>query len=547
MRKATFIVLLGAGIILSLAGCQKGPERSQTANLVKFKATSAAPLTRAAYATGSDAVVGGVQRIDWKAGDQVLVWSDKALNQLSPAKKQYTYAVGTITTTGAKSIATAYDDASQGLTWTEGVSTFKFAAYSKQGISEDAWDADGNPTALTASVPAEQTVTFTDGYGLSGMDMFLIANPLSVAANTEVDLQFEPYFTAFEINVASTDEIKIKGVTLRSEARTNGANTFGPSTMNGSFTAFMSLADANPAWVVTVPETTVDNAKVATTFATPIELTKASEDAAKTNEARFVLFATPNDITSLTMDFLIENAAGNEEHRRVTLAYAKAEGEHAAGDPVTFAARKKHKITGLTLAPINKDVELILKVMPWEDETGTVTYGTEAIANAVALEYASGAGVNSGGSRRRENYFAEAYDPGTGETPATDANPIVAYFSVFAPYETTTTGEGESAVTTVTTKWKITVTGATDKMDVNISSPIPSPTSGITKTVNNDGSIVLSGPTGTRVEFKVSRKAAVTASDQIQLNFGVVMSDGREFSINSEVTRANALTIRGAQ
>ncbi len=536
MRKATFIVLLGAGIILSLAGCQKGPERSQTANLVKFKATSAAPLTRAAYATGSDAVVGIVQRIDWKAGDQVLVWSDEALNQLSPAKKQYTYAVGTITTTGAKSIATAYDDASQGLTWTEGVSTFKFAAYSKQGISETATDADGNPTTLTASVPATQTVTFTEGYGLSGMDMFLIANPLSVAANTEVDLQFEPYFTAFEINVASTDEIKIKGVTLRSEARTNGANTFGPSTMNGSFTASMSLADATPAWTVTVPDATETNAQVATTFATPIELTKAQASDTKTNEARFVLFATPNDITSLTMDFLIENAAGNEEHRRATLAYAKAEGEHAAGDPVTFAARKKHKITGLTLAPINKDVELILKVMPWEDVDGSMTYGTEAVANAVALEYASGAGLTTTGARRQNNWFKEAYDPGTGETPAVDANPIVAYFSVFAPYETSNGA--------VTTKWKITVTGATNKMDVNISSP----TSGTTKTVSEeDGSIVLSGPTGGRVEFKVSRKTAVTASDQIQLNFGVVMSDGREFSINSEVTRANALTIRGAQ
>lgn len=529
MRKATFIVLLGAGIILSLAGCQKGPERSQTANLVKFKATSAAPLTRAAYATGSDAVVGGVQRIDWKAGDQVLVWSDEALNQLSPAKKQYTYAVGTITKNGAKSIATAYDDASQGLTWTEGVSTFKFAAYSKQGISEAAWDADGNPTALTATVPDEQTVTFTDGYGLSGMDMFLIANPLKVAANTEVDLQFEPYFTAFEINVASTDEIKIKGVTLRSEARTNGANTFGPSTMNGSFTASMSLADANPAWVVTVPETTETNAhQVATTFATPIALTKASEEAAKTNEARFVLFATPNDITSLTMDFLIENAAGNEEHRRASLSYKEGDSTHAAGDPVTFAGRKKHKITGLTLAPINKDIELILQVKPWVDETGTINYGPDAIINATALEYVSGAAITEGGSRRRNNNFASNYAPVEG----VDQAPIWGYFYVFAPMEIENNANK--------TKWQITVSGATNLMDVNVLQ-----TEGLDKTTNGDGTIILTGPTGGRVDFQISRLATVTAANTIQLNFAVVMSDGRVISMNSEITRRNALTISG--
>ena len=209
------------------------------------------------------------------------------------------------------------------------------------------------------------------------------------------------------------------------------------------------------------------------------------------------------------------------------MSYAKAEGGHAIGDPVTFAGRKKHKITNLTLAPINKEVELILKVMPWEDETGTVIYGTEAIANAVALEYASGAGKTSGGARRQNNWFLEAYS-GTG----TDANPIVAYFSVFAPYETS----GE----TVTSKWEITVTGDIDKMDVNVTSP----TVGVTKTTA-DGKIVITGPTGTRVEFKVSRTAAVDASNQIQLNFCVIMSDGRRFSINSEVTRLNALTISG--
>ena len=538
MRKARFIALLSAGIILSLAGCQKGPESSKTANLVKFQATSSTPLTRTAYATGDNAVSGGVHRIDWKSGDKVLVWSDEAKNQTDQATR-YTYEVGTISTSGAKSIAQAYDDNSQGLTWTEGVETFQFAAcYPATGYTITD-GSDGNPSSLKATIPASQAITFTDGFGCPDMSKaFMLAAPVSVSAKTLVDLQFSPYYTCFEINVSSTDEVKINSVTLISEARTNGTTTFGPSTVSGDFTATMSLADASPAWAVTVPAVTTANAQVVATFATPVELKKAQATDAKTNEVKFVVFAVPQDITSLTMDFNLTNAANEPEHRRATLTYKNADSNHAAGDPVTFAARKKHNINGLTLAPINKDVELTLKVVEWEDETGSMTYGTEAVANAVAIDFASGAGA-TGGKRRQNNWFSTTYDPGTGEEPAVDANPIVAYFSVFAPYETS----GE----TVTTKWEITVTGAIDKMDVNISSPAPTEANGIKKTVTAD-KIVLSGPTGTRVEFKVSRKAAVTANDKIQLSFGVVMNDGRRFSINSEITRADyALTIRGAE
>ena len=526
MRKATFIVLLGAGIIFSLAGCQKGPERNSAANLIKFQATSSTPLTRTAYATGEGAESGGVHRIDWKAGDQVLVWSDEAKNQLSSPTTRYTYEVGTITTSGTKSIASAYDDNSQGLTWTEGVETFQFAAcYPATGFTETT-GSDGNPAVLTATIPARQAITFTNGFGSPDMSTaFMLATPVSVSAKTLVDLQFAPYYTCFEINVSSTDEVKINSVTLISETRTNGENTFGPSTVSGSFEAAMSLADTDPAWAVTVPTVTTDNAQVVATFATPVELKKAQATDAKTNEVKFLVFAVPQDITSLTMDFNLTNAANETEHRRATMTYAKEADDHAVGDPVTFAARKKHNIKGLTLAPINKEVELTLQVVEWEDVTGTVTYGPDAVINATALEYVSGAAKTEGGSRRRNNNFAVAYNPVDG----VDQDPIWGYFYIFAPME--------MSGTTNNTKWQITVTGAIDKMDVSVLQTN-------TKTTS-DGKIVITGPTGGRVDFKISRKSAVTADDQIQLNFAVVMGDGRVISINSEITRRNALTITG--
>lgn len=510
MRKATFIVLLGAGIILSLAGCQKGPESGKTANLVQFKATSGAPLTRTAYATGENAHFNGFHRIDWERGDQVLVWSGEAINQLSPATKQYTYEVGTISTQYEKSIASAYDDASQGLTWTEGVENFTFCAYypATGGFVVDATakDVNGNPATVKATIPASQAITFENEYGTPDMQTaYMLAKPVSVSRNSLVDLQFSPAYTAFEINVSSTDAVTITGLTLTSEARTNGAKKFGPSAMSGDFTATVGES----AWAFPAIAATDDNVTVTPTFS-PIALTKANANDAKTNTASFVVFAVPQDITSMTMDFTLTNAKGDTEHRRASLTYAKDGVGFAKGDPVTFAARKKHNIK-LTLAPINKDVELVLKVMPWEDETGTVTYGTEAIANAVALEYASGAAVTSGGERRQNNYFANETDP------------IVAYYAVFAP----STGT-----------WKIKISGDTDKFTVT------GPTG---STVSTDGKeisgAIASLPNG-RVEFKVARSGA-TADNSIQLNFSVVTADGQEISINSEVTRLNALTITG--
>ena len=531
MRKARFIALLGAGIILSLAGCQKGPESSKTANLVQFKATSGAPLTRTAYATGENAHVNGFHRIDWKPGDQVLVWSGEAINQLSPATKQYTYEVGTIETLDEKSIASAYDDASKGLTWTEGVSTFKFCAYypATGGFTATETDANGNPATVKATVPATQAITFANGYGTPDMQTaYMLAKPVSVARYSTVDLQFSPAYTAFEINVSSTDAVTITGLTLISEARTNGANTFGPSAMSGDFTATVGES----AWTFPAVAATDGNAKVTPTFEA-IELTKANEEDAKTNTASFVVFALPQDIASVTLDFTLTKD-GVEQHRRASLTYAKDGEGFAKGDPVTFAARKKHNIN-LTLAPINKDVELILQVMPWEDETGTITYGPDAVLNAAALEFVSGAAITDRGGRRRNNNFASAYEAGT---DGKDANPIWAYFYVFSPVEEVTSGEGGSATTE--TKWEITVTGDISKLDVNVLQ-----TEGMQKNTA-DGKLVITGPTGGRVDFTVSRKDnTVTDSNSIHLDFAVVMSDGRRISANSEVTRGTGLNITG--
>ena len=183
--------------------------------------------------------------------------------------------------------------------------------------------------------------------------------------------------------------------------------------------------------------------------------------------------------------------------------------------PVPETKWEAGKYYNFRIEVVDKSINLTLQVIPWDDWKGTVTYGTGTIATANALEYTSGAAVTTGGGRRRNNYFANATDP------------IVGYFSVYAP------SDGQ---------WKIKVTGDTDLLTVT------SPQAAKSETV--DGTLEISGPivdengsTG-RVYFNIARGSA-TASNSVQLNFYVVTKDGREISINSEVTRRNALTITG--
>ena len=267
------------------------------------------------------------------------------------------------------------------------------------------------------------------------------------------------------------------------------------------------------AWTYTTPAVSETNTVISVPFTTPLELTM-EEGATVTDKVTFMLFAMPVDITSVVMEF--DTVVGEKtETRKLTVSYAKdgttADGTaYAKGDPITFKALKKHNIKGIVLPKsVNHDILLDFQVMPWEDEDGEVTYGPDAIANAVALEFASGAAITSGGSRRQNNNFANATDP------------IHAYFSVFAPANGT---------------WKITATGATDKI-------LLAPWDDDTATPSTE----LTGETGERVDFLIVRKEGVTVgdSDAIQINFSVTTAAGQEININSEVTRGSALTITG--
>lgn len=496
MRTISKIVLLSAGVILSLTGCQKGNENDgnqASGKFVEFGAIAGVPGTRTAF---SGTLIDGWERINWVEGDQLLIWSDHAVNRANQPGRSAIYDLINIEPNGKESRAKIHRSGEDGLVFLEDENT----PYQFWGIyPADAISAAPAAGELSYTIRATQTA----GDMKNGVQLAYA----SIAKQQHVDLHFKPAFTAFSITVAAEVAMKINGFTMTSVERKNGTNTFGPSVLNGPVAA--KVQDGDDVWTYTVPAASESNTSISTTFATPLDLAFENEGDTKTNEVTFVLFAVPADITSLTLMFDV-TVGDKAETRKVSISYAKDGNGFAKGDPVSFAGMKKHNIKGLVLpASVNHDVVLDFQVMPWEDSEGTVTYGPDAIVNAVALEYASGAGVTEGGSRRRNNFFANATDP------------IIAYFSVFTPNGAT---------------WKIKVSGDTDKFAVT----------GLTEgsTASEDGT-EITGPVSGRVLFKIDRVGTVTASDQIQLNFYVVTSDGREISINSEITRRNALTITG--
>ena len=209
----------------------------------------------------------------------------------------------------------------------------------------------------------------------------------------------------------------------------------------------------------------------------------------------------------LTVDYTYETTTVDEESGESTTTTV----EKTESIDLPAITWEPGKCYNYDIQVIDKSIKLTLKVIDWGDKSGTIAYGSGSIITAMALEYSSGAAVTTGSGRRQNNYFANATDP------------IKAYFSVYAPVGKT---------------WKIKISGDTGLFTVT------------SEQATSSSATELSGPIGGadgntgRVEFTIAKNASATASNSIKLDFVVVDGD-REMSINSEVTRKNALTITG--
>ena len=480
MRHSYFCILISAAMLLLLAGCQK---TGMTGREIRFTAVSqGSPQTKTAYSGVKPATV---ERINWTATDVVRIYSDKATCSNDPTYYWADYGLSNIDHSGANSTASLSVTSSQGgLSWGEDVPHHFYGIYPPASDAGKAVKGTStNPFEGTIPTPQNGTATTVKSLEDGTTDVTVYYPPMSSAYLVAYDersegsgtsnLQFEPAYTAFHISAGRKDkDITINSVELISTS----------TALKGDFTMY----NAGSGWVFTCPafdDGTNANNKLTFNFPSPLELTTTS------STVEFVLFALPQDLTELTLQFnvTIEGVNGTRSLKLKTKdAITDLYGHNYAADAwLIFDACRKHYIKGLLVPGDVWDVNNVTTVSmqesvdPWDVEDKNITYGnTDPVVNATKLSVTS-----SGYS-----------------------------FSIFSP-------QGK--------QWQISVLDAPGG-DVD---------DGVTITQTNASSTnanagTLTGTIGSKVEFTLSRTSG--SSGTRYLSFSIVV-DGTEYSINSEL------------
>ena len=372
MRNKSLLFLLAAGLVLSLTGCEKEPDSQKgDPQEVHFAITTANPETKTHYTGEGTGTAGNLtwERIGWDKGDPLLIWSDYAVDRVSGRTHAAHYVVGT---PERKDFSGDYpnqswsilnDNADLGLIYDDKHSgdsdTYSFwsiyPASAKTAYAEGGTESDNaNYNKVSFVIPDEQekngdaveatisrtvnnvSTTFkVDSLKPNMNQAVMLAAVEGAAYNSEVELKYYPAFTAFEFELLTDeDEITLSKVVLTSTStlagtvtatvkagttdETPSGNVIGASTYAVSDDAVKSLTFKFPDGTKLTPETTVDGTT------TPAK------------GVIFTVFALPQDITGMTLEFF--DANGNS-FAKGTLKYNK--------NDITFAACKKHCIRGI--------------------------------------------------------------------------------------------------------------------------------------------------------------------------------------------------------
>ena len=477
MRKITSI-LLGAGILLSLAGCQKGTTSDNEGKLIQFGAKSGAP-TRTAYSgegtTGDDGELTW-ERIDWVSGDEVLIGSDKAFGRKNGTNRHANYRIYGVQANGNISTASISDNDGKGLVWGDEPAYTFWGVY--PASAGDANIAEGKVTYTVATPQSPKD-------GKTDMDQAVMLAMLSgVKPNQTVDLHFYPAYTAFEfVLTAAATDVNLTKVELVSD-----------SDLVGTVTATIAEGTTTNSAGQTIGASTfsaTDAGKVLTyNFPSGTKVTKDTE-------LTFTVFALPVDVVKLKLRFYINDT----DYQSATL---KKKVDGVLTDEVTFDACRKHKVYGLAIPDGQWHLYLEADVLDWIEEQKTIQYG-EATEDGVVVSASALEPINTMVSWSR-----------TAATVASNSF-VKAYYSVYSP----TNG-----------KWRITLKGE-DAAKFTIETD-PAGTTG----TNADGDPYIEGDVDGRIIFTLTPNGAASG-DSVELWFTVVLN-GKEYLLHSEVTRSNS-------
>ena len=361
-----FKILLGAGIVLSLAGCQKGTSHGDLdGKVIRFNAKSGSVSTRTAF-SGDGTVTTAEkkedefgrkilthERINWEIGDAILIASDNATIYGDPTTKYATYTVAKVTANGDISEAELDEKAgSEELFFNEN-ETYKFWGIypASAGNGEDLVNAKANYTIsgsqASTGTPTTTSVTVGDvTKNLTVLPADMTQAVVLAAAENQtkesVVLQFYPGFTAFEftLNSAGGDLVLKKLVLTTANESNSSAGDVAVSEIKPEGATFSNTANYD----VTYPS------EKALTFEFPENTTITTTD-----YLTFTVFALPETIEGMTLEFHM-----GEDGNIVQKADLKKNGEI-----VSFAGCKKHSLRGVAVRG-GWAFELDGEVLDWE-------------------------------------------------------------------------------------------------------------------------------------------------------------------------------------
>ena len=327
MKKSNIIFLLLAGALL-LTGSQK-EKMFGRGRAIQFTAVSSNIGTKTAY-SGTETSSGGktYERIDWKAGDNIRIWSDVAVHSTISDQHWSDYQVAADGTPddvyAYYSNASLVNEANNGLVWGAAGNYTFHAIYPAQAIS-----ADGTSVTTACSIPASQSLTIASGEGKPDMSYAFMdgtgtATTTTAGEGVPVTLQFYPAFTAFEIALRSkTDPLYLGSFSIQSD---------GGSPIAGDFSIeFNNDTDKyQPSSV---------------SGATQSQITVALNDTeiTSTTSFKFTVLALPETLDDLSITFQAKSDVNATTYTSRTL---KLKRNNAY---ISFPACAKHRIYGLAL------------------------------------------------------------------------------------------------------------------------------------------------------------------------------------------------------
>lgn len=392
MRNISKMFLLGAGIILSLAGCQKGTTPANlTGKAIRFSAAAGSVNTRTSFS--GDGTQDGTktdefgrklltwERIDWTVGDAVMIASDNATVYQDPNNTHYaTYTVASVTANGDISEAELDEKAGSEELFFTGAEKYTFwGVYpAAVGVGTDLQAGKASYTINNAQPVSDPTATTSDPVTVDGVTKKLTtlstdmtqAVMLAKAENQTAEsvvLQFYPAFTAFEFTLNSlTSELNLATLEL-----TNAAG----KSIAGEVVATIKTGK---------PGSENESTFVITESATALKYTfPEGTKITKTDYLTFTVFALPEDIEGLDLKFTM---ADGEVQKAKLKKLVGTEPQD-----ITFGKCKKHNLRGIAVKGgwNFKYLTLDIDVLKWVDIESEISSGDGVQATQFAVAGAS--------------------------------------------------------------------------------------------------------------------------------------------------------------